>query len=118
MKLAKVDSIAQGRVWSGTDGIKHGLVDKIGTLQDAIACAARMAKVKSYSIKEWPEVKSLWEKLMSDKDDQQTQMAMLLQQQLGPEFVTAWKHMQLLKQQAGTTQMRLPFFIMPSTQPQ
>ena len=58
------------------------------------------------------------EKLMSDKDDQQTQMAMLLQQQLGPEFVTAWKHMQLLKQQAGTTQMRLPFFIMPSTQPQ
>lgn len=118
MKLAEVDSIAQGRVWSGVDGLKHGLVDKIGTLQDAIACAARMAKVKSYSIKEWPEVKSLWEKLMSDKDDQQTQMAMLLQQQLGPEFVTAWKHMQLLKQQAGTTQMRLPFFIMPSTQPQ
>ena len=40
-------------------------------------------------------------------------MAITIQQQLGVEFATAWKQMQLLKQQAGTPQMRLPFFVMP-----
>lgn len=119
MTEAAVDSIAQGRVWSGVDGLQNGLVDRIGTLQDAIACAARMAKIGKYSIKEWPEVQTLWDKLVTaDKEDQQAKMALLMQQQLGPEFIAAWKHIQLLKRQAGSVQMRLPFFVMPTAQSQ
>ncbi|MCA0381335.1 MAG: signal peptide peptidase SppA [Bacteroidetes bacterium] len=113
MTIAAVDSVAQGRVWSGNTAITKGLADKIGTLQDAIACAARMAKTTSYSLRQWPEVETLWDKLFNEKKDQQTSMAITIQQQLGVEFTTAWKHIQLLKQQAGTPQMRLPFFVMP-----
>ena len=39
LMLALVDSIGQGRVWTGTRGIQFGLADKIGSLQDAINCA-------------------------------------------------------------------------------
>ncbi|MFN2440563.1 MAG: S49 family peptidase, partial [Chitinophagaceae bacterium] len=44
--IAYIDSIAQGRVWSGEDALRLGLVDKIGGLQNAVDCAARMAKLK------------------------------------------------------------------------
>jgi len=43
MDVAKVDEIAQGRVWIGTDALKIGLVDKIGGLDDAVASAASRA---------------------------------------------------------------------------
>jgi protease-4 len=41
-----VDSIAQGRVWAGSEALKLGLVDRIGSLDDAINEAAVLAKVK------------------------------------------------------------------------
>ena len=50
-----IDSIAQGRVWIGSDAVKVGLVDKIGDLNDALATAARMAKLKGYSTKSYPK---------------------------------------------------------------
>ena len=55
-----IDSIAQGRVWIGSDGLRVGLVDRIGNLQDAIDCAARMAKLKDYRVKEYPEKKNIF----------------------------------------------------------
>ena len=51
MKVAAVDAIAQGRVWTGADARRLGLVDKFGDLQDAIDAAARLADIeKSYSV--------------------------------------------------------------------
>ena len=52
-----VDAIGQGRIWSGTDALKIGLVDKIGTLEDAIAMAARMANIEDYRTKDYPSIK-------------------------------------------------------------
>ena len=49
-----VDSIGQGRVWSGTDAIGIGLVDELGGIDKAIAYAAEKAGLTSYSIKEFP----------------------------------------------------------------
>ena len=55
MNFAAVDSIAQGRVWSGTEALKIGLVDKIGGLNAAIAEAARLSKTENYSTQNYPE---------------------------------------------------------------
>lgn len=57
MSVAQVDSIAQGRVWTGADALKIGLVDKIGGLDDAIAAAASLAKIKEYKTENYPEYK-------------------------------------------------------------
>lgn len=55
MKFEEVDSIAQGRVWTGADAIKIGLVDKIGGMGDAIKEAAKLAKIKDYKTADYPE---------------------------------------------------------------
>ncbi len=55
MTIAQVDSIGQGRVWSGSQAVKIGLVDKIGGLDDAIHEAASLAKTKKYSTQNFPE---------------------------------------------------------------
>ncbi len=62
MTAAQVDSIGQGRVWSGSQALKIGLVDKIGGLDDAIKEAASIAKTKRYSTQNFPE----YEKDMND----------------------------------------------------
>ncbi len=54
MTFAQVDSIGQGRVWSGTDAIKIGLVDKIGGLDDALKYAADLVKIKEYRTQNFP----------------------------------------------------------------
>src|SRR5690606_12172405 len=51
-----VDSVAQGRVWSGSDAVANKLADGLGDLNRAIASAASMAKLKDYSIVTYPEV--------------------------------------------------------------
>ncbi len=58
MTKARVDSIGQGRVWSGTDAIKIGLVDKLGGIDDAIKDAAQLANIQDYKIKELPKLKN------------------------------------------------------------
>lgn len=62
MTVAQVDSIGQGRVWSGSQALKIGLVDKIGGLDDAIKEAASLSKTKKYSTQNFPE----FEKDMND----------------------------------------------------
>jgi len=48
MKVAAVNEIGQGRVWSGETALKIGLVDKFGNLQDAIKAAAKLAKLGAH----------------------------------------------------------------------
>jgi protease-4 len=55
MTVAQVDSIGQGRVWSGSQALKIGLVDRIGGLDDAIKEAASLSKTKKYSTQNFPE---------------------------------------------------------------
>lgn len=64
MTFAQVDAIAQGRVWSGSDALKIGLVDKIGGMDDAIAYAASITKTTDYDTVAYPEYeKSFFEDL-------------------------------------------------------
>lgn len=49
-----INSIGQGRVWSGSEALKIGLVDRLGNIDDAIASAAKKAKLKDYKIVDYP----------------------------------------------------------------
>ncbi|MGQ3014587.1 MAG: signal peptide peptidase SppA [Flavobacteriales bacterium] len=69
MSVANVDSIAQGRVWAGRDALALGLVDELGTLQDAIAAAAKEVNVTDYSIMTLPESGDFWQSLFEQKDN-------------------------------------------------
>jgi len=62
----RVDSVAQGRVWSGADALSIGLIDGLGGLDKAIARAAFLADISDYGVKSWPKEKGLLETLLSD----------------------------------------------------
>ncbi|MFA5297824.1 MAG: signal peptide peptidase SppA [Lutibacter sp.] len=57
MTVQAVDSIAQGRVWSGVDALNNGLVDELGNLDDAIKYAAKLAAVVDYKVRNYPDYK-------------------------------------------------------------
>lgn len=66
MKTADVDKIAQGRVWLGKDALKIRLVDQLGSIDDAIAKAAKLAKMQDFSICSYPIAKDWTESLFSE----------------------------------------------------
>lgn len=66
MTTAQVDAIGQGRVWTGSEAVKIGLVDKIGGLREAIAEAAKLAKIKSYSTVNYPEYEKNFEDIFAN----------------------------------------------------
>lgn len=105
--IVYIDSIAQGRVWTGTRGIDIGLVDKIGTLQDAVRSAARMAKVTGYRLKEYPERKTLLEQIMSSY--KKSIKTSLVKEEIGEEQLKTLQELKKVKQMVGTPQARLPF---------
>ncbi|WP_076381316.1 signal peptide peptidase SppA [Filimonas lacunae] len=106
--VAYIDSIAQGRVWTGQRAVSIGLVDKIGNLQDAIACAARMAKVKEYYIKEYPERKSFWEQLTSGSAEK-TIKTKMISEEIGEDGYKLMQHIKAIKSWDNIPQARLPF---------
>lgn len=57
MDISQVDSIGQGRVWTGSQAIEMGLVDGIGDVSRAIEAAASKAKLKDYKVAYYPKVK-------------------------------------------------------------
>ena len=65
MSFSAVDSIAQGRVWSGSEALKIGLVDKIGGLNAAIVEAARLSKTENYSTQNYPEYEKDFDDVLS-----------------------------------------------------
>ena len=101
-----IDSIAQGRVWSGEDALRLGLVDKLGGLQRAVESAARMAKVKEYRLREYPE-KANWLNELLGKSE--TEPIAKIKEQLGDENFRIYQQMLDVKQMCNTPQTRLPF---------
>ena len=71
MKPAEVDSIGQGRVWLASDALKIKLVDKLGSLDDAVKKAAELAKVKEYYTKTYP-CEGSWIDRFMPKEDKDT----------------------------------------------
>ncbi|MBO4874435.1 MAG: signal peptide peptidase SppA [Bacteroidales bacterium] len=65
---ALVDSIGQGRVWAGADAIEIGLVDELGSLNDAVKKAVELANIPDYKIVEYPAKKEWFEELAEQFD--------------------------------------------------
>lgn len=103
-----VDSIAQGRVWSGNKAIGIGLVDKFGGLQDAVDCAARMAKLSDYRLREYPEVQSIFDRLLGGAKDN-TLKTEMIRKELGEDQFKIYNEMLRVKQMTNSVQTRLPF---------
>jgi protease-4 len=104
-----IDSIAQGRVWIGADAIKVGLVDRIGNLNDAIASAAKMAHLKGYSTKQYPEPKSFIEDFIADYEDKVKTKA--IKEEIGLEQWQAFQQIKSIQQMVGVPQTRMPIFV-------
>jgi protease IV len=69
-KLNKpIDELAAGRVFTGRQALELGLVDKIGTLEDAIQHVAEKAKLKDYQVRVYPEPKNFIEVLLGELSD-------------------------------------------------
>lgn len=64
-----VDHIAQGRVWTGNQALKNGLVDKIGTLNDAILKAEQLAQTKNPAVVRYPAPKSWMESFSKEEQE-------------------------------------------------
>ena len=105
-----IDSIAQGRVWTGKRGIGVGIVDRTGTLQDAVDCAARMANIYNYSTKEYPEKKSWLEELTDQSFSVQANEKALIKE-IGINQYNLLQQVKQLKEITGKPQSRLPFTI-------
>lgn len=63
MNIDSLKAIAEGRIYSGTDAMRLGLVDEMGGLEEAIAFAAKKANISDYTLKYYPSVKSLIEQI-------------------------------------------------------
>ena len=104
---AYIDSIAQGRVWTGNRAVQIGLADRIGGMNEAIACAARMAKLDDYTIAGYPEPQRFFDKILG-----KTKPGNYMQQmktEVGEENYAIYMQLRKLKQMSASTQARLPF---------
>jgi protease-4 len=100
-----IDSIGQGRVWSGADAIKINLVDELGGINDAIAYAAKQAKLNEYKLLELPKQKDpLQELLGNTKEEMETRS---MKSNLGETYLYV-KQIKNVLQLKGV-QARLPY---------
>ena len=100
-----VKAVAEGRVWTGEQAMKIGLVDKLGNLNDAIAAAAKAAKLEKYSVGRYPEPAPWFASLLQEKkaDYMDSQMRSAL-----GEFYPAFSLIRNLKNQ-DAIQARMTF---------
>lgn len=105
--MAITDSIGQGRVWMGEKALQLGLVDKMGNLQDAIDCAARMSKLKNFRLKEYPEPQSIFDIIFGNY--KKVAKTRAIKEELGDEGFSIYSSIKRVKELVGSVQARLPF---------
>jgi protease-4 len=109
MTFAQVDSIGQGRVWSGEQALKIGLVDKIGGLDDAIKEAATLSKTKNYSTQNFPEFEKDINDLLQNLPFAKSKES-FIKEELGEETYRLMEQIKKIKSRKGVQAM-MPFEI-------
>ena len=109
MTVEEVDSVAQGRVWSGAEAHKLGLVDELGSLEDAIDAAAQLADLEFYGIRKYPRYKSSFEKFMEEINDAKTKIgSAVIEEEIGSEAYSILKEFKQFSEKRGI-QAKMPF---------
>lgn len=108
MTAADVDKIGQGRVWTGRKALEIGLVDQLGNLSEAVAYAAKLAKVQDYGVASYPAAASWFDRFKSDVNSDN-----YMERQLRTTLGEYYEPLQMLRQveQHNYMQARIPFAI-------
>ena len=107
----QVQTIARGRVWTGTDALKIGLVDKLGGVNDALAFAIKEAKIKNARVQYYPKVKEDPFEELLDQLSSEEQENLKIKQNAVPKVIDdLTKRLMKLESYSGI-QMRMPFEI-------
>ena len=105
----EIDAIGQGRVWTGSQALKIGLVDELGGIEQAIETAARLAGLSEYSVTTASGQKDFFTKLLEKQLDEVK--IRLIKSFLGEEF-DEYRMIRQVRASQGI-QARLPFDIKP-----
>jgi len=105
----EVDSIGQGRVWSGQQAVDNGLVDRLGSLEDAIAAAARKAGLEDYRLVTYPAIKNPFESLLGGSTDRIS--TWFAQRELGDQYKYYEQVKSALRQRGIQARLPLTFDI-------
>lgn len=108
MTFEEVDEIAQGRVWTGKEAVSNGLVDELGSLEDAIASAAELAEVGSYRVRNYPDYETDFKDFFKSPFSNETRN--ILKEELGFENYKIYESLKQISSFKGI-QTRLPFVI-------
>lgn len=110
MSKERVNMIARGRVWTGTDAVKIGLVDELGGLKDAIQFAAKEAGIKDKKVLYYPHRKmdKFLEILEQLEDEEEESAVSIKSNKLPKELVEHYERMKKIESYMGI-QMRMPF---------
>ena len=106
--VSKVDSLARGRVWSGAEALKNGLIDGLGGMPEALDMAAEMAGISAYRLKSLPKFKSGLQRFMEDLEGNQMGSEGWIEAELGAEWLQTFRELKTILSQEGI-QARLPF---------
>lgn len=87
----EIDSVGGGRVWSGVRAKQIGLVDELGSLQDAIKYAAKSANIKDYRVSAYPAKVSKFQQIFSSETEEDFSTR-LIQRKLGKENFKIFQH--------------------------
>ncbi len=108
MTFEQVDSLAQGRVWTGRQALDNGLVDELGSLEDAIGVAADLAEIAEYKIRNYPDYKKEFKDFFSGPFG--SAKAKMLEGEFGEENLKIYKKIKQFGEWKGV-QTRLPFLL-------
>ena len=106
--VAQIHEVAQGRVWLAPDALKVGLVDEIGSLDDAVKKAAQLAKLQEYHTKNYPEPAPWYAKLMEQAEGK-NYLDEELKTLLGDQYVQ-WTYLQTINKR-NRIQAVMPYSI-------
>lgn len=106
----QVDAIGQGRVWSGSEALKNGLVDEIGGLDAAVKYAAKLGKTTDYSTSDYPEFEKDFSKILGALGLNMQTKEELIKEQVGEENYRVIERIRRVSQIKGT-QVLMPYEI-------
>lgn len=109
MSVEAVHEVAQGRVWSGTEALEKGLVDELGTLEDAVEYAAELVGIESYRIRNYPSYKIEFEDRFKAFPFAKSS-SQILEEELGAENYKWFKQIKTVGSMRGV-QARIPFLM-------